>query len=127
MIKLADAFDEFYIHHVTQYENVYPDALESHELLRTKTLEADEVHTLVMDFEPRDWCFIFVNFALYGTLPNNPKEVTKIKKEMEKFHNNIELHTLYYKAPDGVLLCCLSQRKEQAVLKKTHGRTCDAY
>jgi len=97
-IQLANMFDGFYISHVSRLQNTKADALavltatltsptDSSNYLTVATrhlfcpkysLDVSEVHTISTTFEPRDWQFPIIDYALYGILPGDPKEATSI-------------------------------------------------
>jgi len=41
-------------------------------------LKANEVHAISTDFEPRDWRFPIIDYALHDILPDDPKEAASI-------------------------------------------------
>ena len=41
-------------------------------------LEIKEIHVTSMDFEPRDWLFPLIDYALHDILPDDPKEAVSI-------------------------------------------------
>jgi len=42
-------------------------------------LETKEVHVTSIDFEPRDWRFSLIDYALHDILPDDPKEAVSIR------------------------------------------------
>ena len=90
----------------------------SKHMLRTR-----EVYNISTDLEPRDWRFPFIDYALHGLLPDNPKEAASIRRRSLRFYYDPTLKTLYRRSYDGVLLRCLSNSEAQKVLKEAH----DAY
>jgi len=42
-------------------------------------LKIKEVHITSTDFEPRDWRFSLVDYALHDILPDDPKEAVSIR------------------------------------------------
>jgi len=95
---LADSFDGFYISRVSRLQNTKADALAAlaatlalpidtsyhltvttHHLFCPKyDLEVSEVHTTSTNFEPRDWQFSIINYALHSILPDDPREAVSI-------------------------------------------------
>jgi len=54
--------------------------------------------------ELRDWLFSYIDYALYGILPNDPKEAAVIRRKAPKFYYNAITRTLYHRSHDGILL-----------------------
>jgi len=99
VIKTANSFDGFYIDYVSRFQNTKADALAAlatilalpidttyHFTVATRrlvcpkhVLETNEVHVTSIDFEPRDWRFSFIDYALYDILPDDPKEAASIR------------------------------------------------
>ena len=77
--------------------------------------------------EPRDWQFPYINFVLYGILPNNPKEVATIRRKAPRFYYNAIMQTLYRLSYDGILLQRLSHKEAQKALKEAHDGMCRAH
>ena len=97
-IKLTDLFDSFYISHVSRLLNIKADALVTlaatfalltdttylltvatrHHLCLKYGLEVSEVHTISTNFEPRDWRFQIIDYALHGMLLDDPKEAASV-------------------------------------------------
>jgi len=97
-IHLANTFDGFYISHVYRLQNTIADALAV--LAVTLALSADtaycltvatchlfctkydlgvsEVHTISTNFEPRDWRFSIIDYALHDILPDCPREAVSV-------------------------------------------------
>jgi len=90
-------------------------------------LEMSEVHTVSTSFEPRDWRFPIIDYALHDILPDNPKEAIAIKRMAEHFHYNVELKTLFRRTRDGLLHRCLAGREAQEVLQQAHDGICGAH
>ena len=44
-----------------------------------KMLETNEVHVTLIDFEPRDWRFSLIDYALHDILLDDPKEAASIR------------------------------------------------
>jgi len=146
-IKLADSFDGFYISHVSLLLNTKTDALgalaATLALLTNTTfrltvttrhffclkygLDVSEVHTTSINFEPRDWRFSIIDYALHGMLPNDPKEAASIRRRSTRFCCDAVVKTLYRRSYNGIVLHCLSNLKEQEVLKEAHDVICGAH
>jgi len=54
--------------------------------------------------EPRDWRFPYIDFVLYGILPEDIKEAAAIRRKAPKFYYNAITRTLYRRSHDGILL-----------------------
>ena len=86
-------------------------------------LKTKEVYSVSTDFEPRDWRFSLIDYALHDILPDDPKEVASIRRRSLHFYYDPIVKTLYRHSYDGILLHCLSNSEAQKVLKEAH----DAY
>ena len=93
----------------------------SKHMLRTK-----EVYNISTDLKPRDWRFSFIDYALHGLLPDNPKEAASIRRRSLCFYYDLTLKTLYRRSYDSVLLCC-SNSEALEVLKEAHDGICGAH
>ena len=78
-------------------------------------LEAKEDHITSMDFEPGDWLFPLIDYALHNILLDDPKEA---RRRSLRFYYDLIVKTLYHRSYNGILLCCLSNSEAQEVLKK---------
>ena len=85
VIKMTNLFDGFYIGHVSRSQNTRADALDTlpatlalpidttyhltvatrHLVCPKHVLETKKVHVTLIDFEPKDWRFPFIDYALY--------------------------------------------------------------
>ena len=65
-----------------------------------------------------DWRFPYINYELYDILPEDPKEAAVIRRKAPKFFYNAIIRTLYHRSHDGILLCCLSYKEAQEILKE---------
>ena len=90
-------------------------------------LEGSEVYTTKTTFEPINWRFSIINYALHGILPNDPKEATSIRRRSPQLYYDMELKTLYRRSYDGVLPNCLSNSKAKEVLKEARYGICGAH
>ena len=45
-------------------------------------LKTKEVHSISTDFEPRDWRFPLIDYALHDILPDDPKEAASIREDL---------------------------------------------
>jgi len=147
VIELANLFDGFYIGLVSRSQNTKADALaalattlalpvdtEYHLTVATRhlvyskhMLRTREIYNILTDLEPRDWRFSFIDYALHGLLPDNPKEAASIRRRSLRFYYDPTLKTFYRRSYDGVLLRCLSNSEAQEVLKEAHGGICRAH
>ena len=86
VIKIANSFDGFYIGHVSRFQNTKADTLAElavtlalpidttyHFMVATRrlvcskhVLKTNEVHVTSIGFEPRDWQFPLIDYALHG-------------------------------------------------------------
>ena len=89
---MANSFDGFYIGHVSRSQNIKADDLAAlvatlalpidttyHLTVTTRhlvcpkyVLKTKEIHSISMDFEPRDWRFFLIDYALHDILPDGP-------------------------------------------------------
>jgi len=111
-IIMAEKFENFYIDHVSRQQNAHADALASltaslvlpagatkkvlvysrdlycckFALKDSKTprkdLQVKEVLEISTSLEPRDWRFSYIDFVLYGILPDDPKEAAAIRRKL---------------------------------------------
>jgi len=136
-----------YIAHVSRFQNTKADALAAlaatlalpidvtHLLMVAArllvcpkhVLETNEVHATSIGFEPRDWRFSIINYALHGILPDAPKEEASIRRRSLRFYYDPIVETLYRRSYDGILPRCLSNSKTQEVLKEAHDGICGAH
>ena len=97
-IQLATTFESFYISHVSYLQNTKTDALATlaatlalpadtsyhltvairHLFCLKYSLEISEVHTTSINFEPRDWRFPIIDYALHGILSDDPWEAVSV-------------------------------------------------
>ena len=59
-------------------------------------LQVKEVFETSTSPEPRDWRFSFIDFILYGILPDDLKEAVAIKRKTPRFYYNAIMRTLYH-------------------------------
>ena len=57
-----------------------------HLICSKHVLETNEVYVTSIDFEPRDWRFSFIDYALHDILPDDPKEVVSIRRRSLRFY-----------------------------------------
>jgi len=99
VIKIANSFDDFYISHVSHFQNTKADSLVAlaatlalpidttyHLTVATRclvypkhVLETNEVLVTSIGFEPSDWRFLLIDYALHDILPDDPKEAASIR------------------------------------------------
>jgi len=128
VIEMANLFDGFYIGHVSWSQNTSADALTAlaatlalpidttyhltmatrHLICPKHVLETKEVHVTSIDFEPRDWRFSRIDYALYDILPDDPKEAASIRRRSLHFYYDPIVKILYLRPYDGILLRYLS-------------------
>jgi len=77
--------------------------------------------------ELRDWRFSYIDHALYGILPDDPKEAASIRRKAPRFYYNAITQILYHRSHDGILLHCMSYEKAQEALKEAHDGMCGAH
>jgi len=90
-------------------------------------LETNEVHVTSIGFEPRDWWFPLIDYALHDILPDDPKEAASVRRRSLRFYYDPIVKTLYRCSYDGILLCGLSNLEAQEVLKEVHDGICGAH
>ena len=90
-------------------------------------LKIKEVHVTSMDFEPRDWQFFLIDYALQDILSNDLKEAVSVRRRSLHFYYDPIVKTLYRRSYDGILFCCLSNSEAQEVLKEAHDDICEAH
>jgi len=83
-------------------------------------LETNEAYVTSIDFEPRDWQFSFIDYALHDILPDDPKEAASIRRRSLCFYYDSIVKILYRHSYDSILLHCLSNSEAQEVLKEAH-------
>ena len=147
VIKMANSFDGFYISHVSRFQNTKTDALAAlvttlalpidttyHFTVATRRLvcpkhvvETNEVLVTSIGFEPRDWQFPLIDYALHDILSDDPKEAASIRQRSLFFYYDLIVKILYRRLYNGILLRCLSNLEAQEVLKEAHDGICGAY
>jgi len=45
-------------------------------------LKFSEVHIISTNFEPRDWRFLIIDYALNGILPDDPKKAASVDEDL---------------------------------------------
>jgi len=138
VIKMANLFDGFYIGHVSQSQNTKADALAAlaatlallidttchltvatrHLVCPKHVLKTKEVHITSTEFEPKDWRFFLIDYALHDILSDDPKEAASIRQRFLRFYYDLIVKKLYRRSYDGILLRCLSNSEAQKVLKR---------
>ena len=74
-----------------------------------------------------DWRDPFIDYIMFGILPEDPKERVSIQRRAPNFHLDIPSKMLYRKSFNGVLLRCLSQQEAEETLKEVHAGLCGAH
>jgi len=140
-------FDGFYISYVSHFQNTKADALAMiaatlalpadtsycltvatcHLFCPKFSLESSEVHTISTHFEPRDWRFPIIDYALHDILPDDSKEAAFIRQRSPHLYYDPKVKTFYRLSYDGILLRCLSNSKTHEVLKEAHDVKCGAH
>jgi len=77
--------------------------------------------------ELQDWWFPYIDYTLYDISPDDPKEAVAIRRKASKFYYNASTRTLYRRSHDEILLCCLSNKEAQEILKEAHDSMCGAH
>jgi len=156
-IIMAEKFENFYIDYVPHQQNAHVDALASlatslalsvratkrvfvysrdlycckFAFEDSKTLkgglQVKEVLETSISLEPRDWRLSYIDFVLYGILPDDHKEKAVIKRKAPQFYYNVIMQTLYLQSYDGILLRCLSHKEAQEALKEAYDSICGAH
>jgi len=147
VIEMANSFDGFYIDHVSHFQNTKADALAAlaatlalpidttyHLMVAARrlfcpkhVLETNKVHAILTSFEPRDWRFPIIDYALHDILSDDPKEAVSIQRRSLRFYYNPIVKILYRRSYDGILLHYLSNFEVQEVLKEAHDGICGAH
>ncbi|KAJ8622006.1 hypothetical protein MRB53_030535 [Persea americana] len=65
-----------------------------------------------------DWRDPFIDYIMFGILPEEPKERISIQRRAPNFHLDIPSKMLYRKSFNGVLLRCLSQQEAEKTLTR---------
>ena len=73
------------------------------------------------------WRDPFIDYIMFGILPEDPKEWVSIQRRAPNFHLDIPSKMLYRKSLNGVLLRCLSQQEAEETLKEVHAGLCGAH
>ena len=147
VIKMASSFDGLYIGHMSRSQNTKADALAAlaatlalpidtkyhltvaarHLICLKHVLKTKKVHSISTDFEPRDWRFPLIDYALHDIFSDDPKEVASIRRRSLRFYYDLIVKTLYRHSYDGILLRYLSNSEAQIVLKEAHDGICIAH
>ncbi|KAJ8649212.1 hypothetical protein MRB53_002235 [Persea americana] len=67
-----------------------------------------------------DWRDLFIDYIMFGILPEDPKEWVSIQRRAPNFHLDIPSKMLYRKTFNRVPLRCLSQQEAKKTLKEVH-------
>ncbi|XP_020271941.1 uncharacterized protein LOC109847107 [Asparagus officinalis] len=154
VLEQARKFEGFFIGYIPRAQNTYADALASlatslalppgaetiipvtgRELYYSKLPTGDrsdeatseEACATTIEFEPRDWRFPYIDYVVYGNLPDDSKEAAAIKRKALRFYYDAVSQTLYRKSHDGVLLQCLSRKEAKEAIKEAHDGICGAH
>ncbi|XXG62733.1 hypothetical protein AAC387_Pa05g1046 [Persea americana] len=147
-------FDICHITHIRRGENIHADALAG--LATSMAIEEGEnmqitvfqrrilpplnthqaiaechqvVGSWISIFKPSigNWRDPFIDYIMFGILPEDPKERVSIQRRAPNFHLDIPSKMLYRKSFNGVLLRCLSQQEEEETLKEVYASLCGAH
>ncbi|XP_020263031.1 uncharacterized protein LOC109839009 [Asparagus officinalis] len=154
VLKQAKKFKGFFIIYIPRAQNAYADALASlvislallpgaetmipvteSELYYSKLpieessdkTMTGEVCTTSMELEFRDWRFPYIDYVVYGILPDNSKKAAAIKRKALIFYYDAVSQILYHKLHDGVLLRCFSRKEAKKAFKEAHNGMCGAH
>jgi len=105
----------------------YPKLALENDQIPTGNLQVKETLETSVGPELRDWKFPYIDYALYGILPDDPKELAAIKRKAPKFYYSVITRTLYHRSPDGILLRYLSHKEAHEILKEAHDGMCGAH
>jgi len=61
------------------HTNYHLTVATSHLFCPKYSLKVSKVHTTSINFEPRDWRFSIIDYALHGVLPNDPKQAASVR------------------------------------------------
>ena len=134
-IQLANTFDRFYISHVFCLQNTKADVLTvlaatlalladityrltivtRHLFCPKYGLEVSEVHTTSPNFEPRNWRFSIIDYALHDILPNDPKEAVAVRQRSTRFYYDALVKTLYRRSYDGITSLPLHHNRTEQI------------
>jgi len=142
-IHMAERFRNFYIDHVPRQQNAHADSLLSlaaslalpagaaekvlvynHDLYCPRfafednqkpigDVQVKEALETSTGPELRDWLFLYIDYVLYGILPDDLKEAAAIRRKAPRFYYNAITRTLDHRTHDGILLCYLSHKEAQ--------------
>ena len=68
--------------------------------------------------EPRDWRFPYIDYALYGIHPDDPKEASAIRRKAPKFYYNAITRTLYVDHMTGSCSAVCPKKRRRRYSKK---------
>lgn len=80
--------------------------------------DVSESFTASTEFEPRDWQFLFIDYALYSILPDDPKEAASIRQRAPNFRYVPNVNILYHCLYDDLMLHFMSDTEMQEALKE---------
>ena len=89
-------------------------------------LQVKELLETLTSPKPRYWRLSFIDFVLYGILPDDPTEAAATKMKALRFYYNAIMQTSYCRSYD-ILLHCLSHKEAQVTLREAHDATCGAH
>jgi len=139
VIEMASSFDGFYIGHVARLQNTKADVLAAlaatlalptdatyHLIVAARrlfcpkyALETNKVHAILTGFEPRDWRFSIIDYALHDILSDDLKDAASIRRRSLRFYYDPVVKTLYRRSYDGVLLHFLTLKHKKCLKRHT--------
>ncbi|KAJ6839122.1 uncharacterized protein M6B38_316615 [Iris pallida] len=147
VIELVLSFKGFFIEFVPRSQNLEADALASlaadlavpirrqntiilldRDLFCVKNnLYIEQSYITESSSQQRDWRSPFIDYAVHGILPEDPKEAASSKRRSFQFYYDLSLHILYRRSYDGILLYCLSESEAKQTLHEAHDGVCGAH
>lgn len=72
------------------------------------------------EFEPKDWRFPIIDYALHDILHEDPKEAMSIRRRLPRFRYDPQTKMLYRVSYDNLLLRCISRTEGLEVINEVH-------
>ncbi|XP_020255943.1 uncharacterized protein LOC109832885 [Asparagus officinalis] len=146
-IKIAESFENFHIEHVLLSKNTHADALASlvanlaqplgmtqrvtvasRRLFRPDdALEVNVTQQALGQLDPKDWCFLIIDYVLYNILPEDARERESVRRCTTRFYYDSTMKVLYHRSYDNMLLRCLSKTEAQEALREAYDGACGAH
>ena len=92
-----------------------------------ENLQVKEVFETSTGLEPKDWWFLFIDYVLYDTLPDDLKEAATIKRKAHQFYYNAITWISYRWSYDEILLCYLLHKEAHEALREAYEGMCGAH